>query len=296
MLRSPRLTGALLVLLSAFCFGIMPLFSRLAYASGADTHAVLLLRFTIAAACLAVIMFYRRERWPTGRLALGLFAMGAIGYAGQSFCYFTALRFISVSLTSLLLYTFPVIVTLIAAIWLNEPLTVRKVVALTLASGGLVLTVGGSIGGSGIGIAIGLGAALIYSIYIAVGTNLTPKAGSLASSAVVMAGGATTFVLSAAVHQPVWPHAAIGWLAILAIGVLCSVIAAVAFFAGLARVGASEAAMLSTFEPVVSVGAAAILLHERLTVSQTVGGAVIIAAVLLLAWRPHSLRQAPMTT
>lgn len=283
---SRRLTGALLILLSAAAFGVMPLFGRLAYASGADTQAVLLLRFLIAAACLATIMWLRGEAWPRGQLLLGLLAMGAVGYAGQAFSYFSALKYASASLTALLLYTFPVIVTLIAAIWLKEPLTRRKVGALLLACVGLALTVGDALSGSPTGIAFGLGAALIYSIYIAVGTRLTPQAGALASSAVVMAGGALTFALSALFQAPALPQTGLGWLAVAAIGLLCSVLAALAFFAGLARLGASEAAMLSTFEPVVTVLLAALLLGERLSASQWMGGAVIIGAVLLLAKSP----------
>ncbi|MEH6460905.1 DMT family transporter [Chitinimonas sp. JJ19] len=283
-----RLMGALLILLSALCFGVMPLFGRLAYAEGADTQAVLLLRFVIAGVLLAVLMLLRRERWPRGKLALGLLAMGAVGYAGQAFSYFTALKYASASLTALLLYTFPVIVTLIAAVWLHEPLTRRKVAALLLASVGLALTVGDALSGSPVGIAFGLGAALIYSVYIAVGTKLTPQAGALPSATVVMLGGALTFLLVSLWQAPVMPHSPLGWTAIAAIGVMCSVIAALAFFAGLARVGASEAAMLSTFEPVVTVVLAAGLLGERLSVSQCLGGAVIIAAVLLLAKSPAS--------
>lgn len=288
LLNNRRLMGALLILLSALCFGVMPLFGRLAYAEGADTQAVLLLRFVIAGVLLAVLMLLRRERWPRGKLALGLLAMGAVGYAGQAFSYFTALKYASASLTALLLYTFPVIVTLIAAVWLHEPLTRRKVAALLLASVGLALTVGDALSGSPVGIAFGLGAALIYSVYIAVGTKLTPQAGALPSATVVMLGGALTFLLVSLWQAPVMPHSPLGWTAIAAIGVMCSVIAALAFFAGLARVGASEAAMLSTFEPVVTVVLAAGLLGERLSVSQCLGGAVIIAAVLLLAKSPAS--------
>ncbi|GAB3242182.1 DMT family transporter [Chitinimonas naiadis] len=288
MSKQSRLYGALLILLSAACFGVMPLFGRVAYAAGADAQAILLLRFGIAAACLVLIMWLRRIAWPRGRLALGLLAMGAIGYAGQAFSYFSALRYASASLTALLLYTFPVIVTLIAAVWLREPLTRRKIVALLLACGGLALTVGDALSGSVTGIAFGLSAALIYSVYIAVGTRLTPQAGAIASSALVMLGGTLTFALVSIVHAPALPQTGGGWLAIVAIGLLCSVIAALAFFAGLARLGASEAAMLSTFEPVVTVVLAACLLGERLTASQWIGGAVIIAAVLLLARSPAS--------
>lgn len=281
-----RLGGAALILLSAACFGVMPLLGRLAYAAGADTRGVLLLRFVIAGLALGAIMLWRREAWPRGRLLLGLLGMGAIGYAGQAFSYFSALRHASASLTALLLYTFPVIVTVIAAVWLKEPLTRRKLLALGLASLGLALTVGDALSGAPLGIAFGLGAALIYSVYIAVGSRLTPRAGALASASIVMLGGAATFGLLALWLPPALPQSAVGWLAVLAIGLLCSVLAALAFFAGLARLGASEAAMLSTFEPVVTVLLAAWLLGERLTFSQWIGGTVIIAAVLLLAKSP----------
>ncbi|PHV10695.1 DMT family transporter [Chitinimonas sp. BJB300] len=274
------------ILLSAACFGVMPLFARLAYASGADMQAVLLSRFLIASICLVGIMLIRREIWPRGWLVLGLLGMGTVGYAGQAFSYFSALKYASASLTAQLLYTYPVIVTLIAAVWLKEPLTRRKLVALVLASIGLALTVGDALSGSPIGIAFGLTAALIYSIYIVVGTKLTPQAGALASTTLVMLGGLLTYGVVAVVQPPTMPQTGLGWLAILALGLLCSVLAALAFFAGLARLGASEAAMLSTFEPVVTVLLAAWLLGERLSFSQWGGGAVIIVAVLLLAKSP----------
>lgn len=284
--NSQRLTGALLILASAACFGVMPLFGRMAYDAGADTQAILVGRFVIAAAGLGLLMVFQRRPWPSGKLFLGLLAMGMLGYAGQAFCYFTALRYASASLTALLLYTYPVLVTLIAAFWLRETLTRRKLVSLALASVGLALTVGDALSGSWQGVAFGLGAALIYSIYIAVGTKLTPQAGAVASSAVVMLGAALTMVAASPLWPPVWPTATAGWIAIAAIGLLCSVVAALTFFAGLGRVGASEAAMLSTFEPVVTIALAAVLLGERMSPTQWLGGAVIIAAVLMLARAP----------
>lgn len=264
----------------------MPLLGRLAYANGADTQAVLLLRFLLASLCLTAIMFYQRHAWPRGGLALGLFAMGAIGYAGQAFSYFSALHYASASLTALLLYTFPVLVTLIAALFLHEPLTRRKIIALVLASTGLWMTVGDALSGSLIGILFGLGAALIYAVYISVGSVLTPRAGALASASMVMLGGAFTFSLVSLFYAPQLPHSPLGWLAIVAISLISSVVAALAFFVGLAKLGASDSAMLSTFEPVVTVTLAASLMGERLSVSQWIGGAVIIAAVLLLAKSP----------
>jgi drug/metabolite transporter (DMT)-like permease len=80
------------------------------------------------------------------------------------------------------------------------------------------------------------------------------------------------------------------WLWLILIALVSTVVAVSAFFAGLRRVGPSEAAILSTFEPPVTVVLAFLVLGERLTVPQLAGGALVLAAVVLL-----QLRSTPRT-
>jgi drug/metabolite transporter (DMT)-like permease len=61
------------------------------------------------------------------------------------------------------------------------------------------------------------------------------------------------------------------------------VIAIIAFFAGLKRVGPTNASMLSTFEPVTTVVLAAIVFGEEIGLMRVVGGVLILVAVILLA-------------
>ncbi|WP_009970303.1 DMT family transporter, partial [Burkholderia pseudomallei] len=81
---------------------------------------------------------------------------------------------------------------------------------------------------------------------------------------------------------PHWPRAAAGWAALVAIALVSTVAAMLAFFAGLARLGAARTSMLSTLEPVVTVALAAALFGETLTPLQWAGGVAILAAVLWL--------------
>jgi drug/metabolite transporter (DMT)-like permease len=69
------------------------------------------------------------------------------------------------------------------------------------------------------------------------------------------------------------------------IALVSTVVAVSAFFAGLRRVGPSEAAILSTFEPPVTVALAFLVLGERLTPVQLAGGALVLAAVIVLQLR-----------
>ena len=94
-------------------------------------------------------------------------------------------------------------------------------------------------------------------------------------------------------HEDAPPLPAEAWLWLLLIAVVSTVVAVSAFFAGLRLVGPSEAAILSTFEPVVTVVLAYMVLGERLSPAQLAGGALVLAAVVLLQLRP---RRAPRTS
>ena len=88
-----RLTGVLLILISAASFGSLAIFGRLAYDAGMDTATLLFLRFSLAALLMASLLAWRGERLPPRNLLIWLVGMGAIGYVGQSFCYLTAIQY-----------------------------------------------------------------------------------------------------------------------------------------------------------------------------------------------------------
>ncbi len=289
---SRRTAGVLLIAASATSFGGMAIFARLAYDGGADVTAVLFLRFALAAPCMAALLRLRRLPWPRGRVLAGLVAMGAIGYVGQSAAYFTALTMASASLVALLLYAYPAIVTLLSAIVLGVPLTARKVTALVMALVGTALTVGPELAGRPLGIALGMAAAVVYSVYILVGSELTPRSGALPASAVIMTAAAAVYGVVVVVQRPSFPSTAGSWAAVAAIALISTVVAITTFFAGMARLGAADASTLSTIEPVVTVVLAAAVLGERIAVVQVAGGTLILAAVVLLARAPARRRAA----
>ena len=280
---SRRTAGVLLIAVSAASFGAMAIFARLAYDGGADVTAVLFLRFALAAPCMAAILRLRGLRWPRGRALAGLAAMGAIGYVGQSLSYFTALTMASASLVALLLYLYPAIVTLLSAAVLGAQLTARRVTALAVAMAGTALIVGPELSGRPLGVALGAAAAAIYSVYILVGSRLTPRSGALPSSAVVMTAAAAVYAVVVVVQRPSFPATTASWAAVTAIALVSTVVAITTFFAGMARLGPADASTLSTLEPVVTVALAAVVLDERISAVQLAGGALVLLAVVVLA-------------
>jgi drug/metabolite transporter (DMT)-like permease len=219
-------------------------------------------------------------------------ALGAGGYALQAGCFFAALARVDASLLSLLLYTFPAMVAVAAIVLGRERADARRLAALGLASCGLVLVLASAKAGSldALGAGLALGAAVIYTTYILVSEGVAGRIRPSVLSALVCSGAAVTLTLGSALVGDLRPGdvTAAGWGWLAGIAVVSTVAAVSLFFAGLRRVGPTTASVLSTVEPVVTVVLAFIVFGELLGALQLIGGALVIAAVLVLAsYRPR---------
>lgn len=276
-----RWVGPVLIVISAISFGSLPIFARLAYAAGATPTTVLLLRFALAALMMVCVMVVRRTPFPRRHVLLGLVLMGGVGYVGQSLAYFTALTLTSAGLVALLLYLYPALVTLLSALIFKERLTPIKLGAVLLALVGTALTIRPTGSGATLGILLGIASAVIYSMYILVGSRIMPQSGVISSSTTVMISAAIVYSGIVAVQGSAFPVTPLGWAAIIAIALISTVLAIVTFFAGLKRIGPSRASTISTLEPVASVILAALVLGESFNALQVLGGCLILVAALL---------------
>lgn len=277
-----RAAGIALALTSAAAFGVMPVLTKVVYADGADPIGVLSVRFAIASVVLLGLARLRKEPLPRGRTLVALLLLGGVGYVAQSLCYFFALERISAGLVSLLLYFYPALVVVLAAVLLRDrprPLAFTCVGAATV---GTVLTIGPVQGGQTFGVALGLGSALAYALYI-LGSSRVSGVGSFATAGTVLSACAVVYGGLALATRPQLPQAPSAWLALGGVALFGTVIAVTTFFAALALLGPSDTAVVSTVEPVVSIGVAALALGERLGAVQVAGGVVVLVAVGVLA-------------
>ena len=270
----------------------MAILARAAFASGVDTPTLLALRFGIAAVAMFVLALLRKVALPTGSTLGALVLLGAIGYGGQAYSFFTALTLAPAGVCALLLYLHPALVALLAAALLNERLTPVKLVALAIALGGMTLTIMPALmtsedmpaaPGIAMGIGFAIAAAVFYSLYIVAGAWLGRRVDAFPVSTVVIASAAVLFIAAAVARGPQWPQTPEGWAAVVAIALLSTVAAVTLYFAGLKLIGPTRASTLSTLEPLVTVTLAALVLGERIAPVQMAGGALILSAVVLLA-------------
>jgi drug/metabolite transporter (DMT)-like permease len=287
-----QLTGILLIAISAASFGTLAIFSKFLYEDGLDIFTILFLRFGIAALLMLVILLARKERFPCGKILQQLIGMGALGYVGQSFSYLTAIKYASAGLVALLLYLYPMFVFILSVIVLHEKATWIKIVAIIIALVGTAFTVDPA-GGQLQGILLAIAAALIYSIYIIVGTEVMKHVSVVQSSFVIFASAGLVYGILMAFNGMHLPSTNLGWINIVGIVLVATVIPVVAFLAGLERIGPTNAAMLSTLEPVVTVLLAAWIFGERLQSIALFGGSMILIAVIMLTRGEASEIQEP---
>lgn len=287
---------------SAVSFGCMAVFAKEAYATGLNVTSLLGARFLVATLVFWAIVALRhrsgRARFAPSRATVqaGLL-LGAVGYAAQSGFYFGALTRIDASLVALLLYLHPVLVVLGALATGRETPSRRTWLALGVAStGGMLVLVGGGIGDvDGIGVGMAIGAAAAYATYILCTDRAASDAEPFALAAFITLGATISFTVVGAASGTLHPGDALdaaGW--ILAIAVVSTVGAVSLFLAGMARIGPSNASIVSTFEPVVTVVLAMSIYGERLAAVQVGGGLLVISAIVVLNTRSRRALEAPL--
>jgi drug/metabolite transporter (DMT)-like permease len=278
-------TGALLIVASAAGFATLAIFIKFAYAAGANVITIVAVRFLIAALFLGLVLKMRGISLFVGKkMAIQLCLMGAIGYGSMSVLFATSLKYLPASLSSMLLYTYPALVSLLSFALGDEIFSLKKGLALAVCFVGLVLVLGVSYAElHPVGILLGLGSAVMYSCYIVIGNRLLKNVNPLVTTTYVCAAAATTFILIGLVTGDIILTLPLqGWLAILGIALFPTLIGILGFFAGMAHIGAANASIISTVEPLLTVILAAILLSETITLLQTIGGTLIISGILIL--------------
>lgn len=274
---------------------------RVAGDEGADAVSVMATRFVIAAPILWVLAArpWRRGAQapiiPDARLAVGGLALGFVGYSAQAALFQGAVNRTGAALADLLLYAYPAMVVGLAWAMGREHPNRRRIVALLLASVGTVFVL---VGGGGtefnlLGVILGLGAALAYTLYIMGCDRVVRGLSPFALAALVATGAALAFVTAGLLGIGGGldlGFTAKAWWAVVGVALAGTVLAVGAFLASLELIGPSRASILSTLEPVVTVVLAYAMLDERLGPVQLVGGALVLGACVLLQLRARTAR------
>lgn len=277
--------GVALVFLSALGFSLLPIFAIFAYREGADVLTVLFLRFAFAALFLFAYLGLKKQPVAVSRRQLALlFALGGVLYSAQSSLFFGSLHYIPASLTSLLLYTFPIIVAILASIVDKEKLTRDNLLAITLAMAGLVFVLGASPSAvNASGVLMALGAAVVYSVYLVLGTRVVKELSPTVTTAFVASFAALSLLTAGAAGGTLnFALSPTAWLAVAGIVAFATIMAMLTLFRGLELIGPTRASILSMLEPLLTFAFSALLFGDRFTALQLAGGIAVLTGATLV--------------
>jgi drug/metabolite transporter (DMT)-like permease len=290
--------GMLFATASAFTFGSSgPLAKSLMVAGWSPTAAVAA-RLAGGAFALAVVATIVKPDWlrQARAHAKTVLIYGLIPVAGAQLCYYNAVAHLSVGVAMLLEYTAPVLV--IAWVWATTRQRPRGMtlagVALAIVGIILVLDVVNGAQVDAAGVAWGLGAALCAVCYFMMSDQVTAD-GSGLHAITLAAGGLVVATVAIAVlgmtgvmpmqftaNDAVIAGATVPWFVpVLLLGVIATAIAYTLGISGVARLRPSFASLVGLAEVLFAVLAAWLLLDERMTPIQVVGGAVVLVGLAL---------------
>lgn len=288
-----RRVAVVVVVASAACFATLGILTKWAFAHGAEPMSLLAVRFALAAVVMGVAQALRDPsalRVTRGDL-LRFLGLSLTGYGAASLCYGFAVREIGPSVTTVLLYTYPALVSIIGWLFLKEAFPLKRVAAVLLTFAGCALVANVLAPGSTVtvrGVALGMGAALGYAVFSVLSyrslgrtPRLTIMAYTFAFSAVALtAVAASTGTLATVASWDVY-----AWGVVALIVAIPTFAAVILYLGGIARMGAAQAAVVSTLELPFTVAFAALAFPlERLTLLQLVGAAVVLGGVVMAEW------------
>ena len=284
---SIRTRGMLEVLASGILFGLLGPLGKVAFNRGLAPFELLSLRFTLGGfLLLALIRGTHPHVFSLSKKTIGhLFLLGVSGYALFSSLYFFAIRELSASLAVLLLYTYPLMVTLFSFLLKIEKVSWRKLMALALAVFGMIALIGADFASSHFkGYLFGLGSAFFYSLYILASNRWLKGINPYLATGVIQlfAGGALCVL---AFHDFARPLTIVqqSWDILLALAFFCTLGAMSLFQAGLQKLRPSETSLLSLSEPLSGVMLSILVMGESLSLMQVFGGILIMVSLLIVA-------------
>ena len=272
-----RRAGLIWALVAALAFSTLGIWGKLATASGLSSFAALTFRFGLVA--LMLLPFTSRGlSWAARGRMLGV----GVVYALATTCFFGALDRVSAGTTGLLLYLAPAFVVLFG--WLLGRTPGRhQLGAVALAAAGLGLVVGlpAPTDRDPLGLLLGAGAGALYAAYLMASERWLADTPALSNTAHVALCAALYFGALAVLGEGLQVPTGAQWLPVLGLALIPTLIAVPALYGAVRHLGAAQASLLGTLEPLFTVALAFLVLHEPLRPSALLGGALILGGAAL---------------
>ena len=275
-------------IITGITYGLNPLFAVPLMNNGASIESILFFRYTFAVVLLAAFLILTRQSFRiTARQAGVLLALGLL-YTSSSIFLFEAYNYIASGLATTLIFLYPVLVAIIMVflrvvpswpVWLSIAATFGGVIIMTQGSGGDSM--------NPIGIALSLGSALVYALFIVI-INRSKAIAQISNTLLTfysLTVGAIVFLGKISFSEaPISAGITTGgdWLNIAGLALLPTIVSTATLAIATRNIGATKASVLGVFEPITAILIGTLMFGEPLTTNILLGIGIAIVAVTFM--------------
>lgn len=287
MNNKKMVTGYLLVILSAFLFGCMPLITTHIYRQDITRESAVLLRNMLALPVLGVLSLIQHKslKIPVKSLpAISLIAL--MGCCITPLLLFSAYPMIGPGTTTVFHFIYPAVVVLFGLLFFKKKLSSGTAIAVLLCIVGIGLFYDPKNKLDLFGCIIALASGVTYAIYVVLLSvfkyNKTVS-GFRLSFYISLICTVAMLVICIATNKLTFPTNLAGWALCILLALVISVGAVVMFQKGAFLIGGERASILSTVEPITGVVTGFLFLGEEMSVGMIIGSVIVIIASILIA-------------
>ena len=275
-------------IITGITYGLNPLFAVPLMNNGASIESILFFRYTFAVVLLAAFLILTRQSFRiTARQAGVLLALGLL-YTSSSIFLFEAYNYIASGLATTLIFLYPVLVAVIMVflrvvpswpVWLSIAATFGGVIIMTQGSGGDSL--------NPIGVALSLGSALVYALFIVI-INRSKAIAQISNTLLTfysLTVGAIVFLGKISFSEaPISAGITTGgdWLNLAGLALLPTIVSTATLAIATRNIGATKASVLGVFEPITAILIGTLMFGEPLTTNILLGIGIAIVAVTFM--------------
>lgn len=276
--------GYVLAVAQAVLYASMGVFAKFLYNTGLNPQQVTIMRFVPAAVILAVFILVLRKGKVFSRTPM-VYVQG-IFFAASAYLYMLAVDEMTAGLTTVIFYSYPAVVAIMAVFAFHERFALRTFLALVFALAGIVFISGilsaETVQLSPLGLAYGIGSCLAFAIYSVLGQATVKKEGQLTISFTMSAiSSIMMLVLYPAQFPTLLQMDATQWAICIVMAILCTAMPIPMLLAAIKRIGATKASLIGISETPFSLLLAFLVLGEVLTVFQGIGSVLIVASIVV---------------
>lgn len=294
-----KLKGIVLTMLSSITFGFAFTLGPMTYGAGGSNPVTLtfLRNFLSLPFLLLIVLFLKVDLRVTKNQLKNLAILGFIGNSITTLMLNIAFAHIDVGIVTPIHFTYPIFVTLGCVLFFHEKLSKQKIIALVIAMSGIGCFFIESLNSASfnsstlIGLILAVASGAFYAFYII----FMDKSGLKSESPfkitfyVAIASSIGMFFYGISTNQLVLSSLTTkSWIISAVFAFLCTVVALSLLQVGIKHIGASEAAVISTFEPITSVIFGILLLNEKITPIKIIACILIFSGVLILSFTKNN--------